>query len=59
MWPGEVASDLDVNEETHDNLAGRWSILVDLYVEFQGAFGAYLIMALLIPGLMIAIWLIK
>jgi hypothetical protein len=54
MWPGEVASDLDIEEENHDNLAGRWSILVDLYVEFQGECGAYLIMALLIPGLLVA-----
>jgi hypothetical protein len=54
MWPGEVSSDLDVNEESYDNLAGRWSILVDLYVEFQGECGAFLFMAILIPGLLAA-----
>ena len=54
MWPGEVPSDLDYEEKNHDQLAGRWRILVDLYSEFQGECGAFLIFAFLIPGLMVA-----
>jgi hypothetical protein len=53
MWPGEVSSDLDIEEENHDHLAGRWTILVDLYSELQGECGAYLILAFLIPGLLV------
>ena len=54
MCPGEVSSDLDVEEKSHDHLAGRWHILVDLYVEFQGECGAFLVFAFLIPGLLVA-----
>ncbi len=53
VWPGEVPSDLDVDEENRDHLVGRWSILLDLYADFQGACGAYLLVAFLIPGLMV------
>ncbi len=54
MCPGEVSSDLDVEEKSHDHLAGRWRIFVDLYVEFQGECGAFLVIAFLIPGLLVA-----
>ena len=54
MWPGEVPSDLDIEEANHDRLAGRWAILIDLCSEFQGEFGAYLVFAFLIPGLLVA-----
>lgn len=54
MWPGEVPSDFEIEEESHDRLAGRWTILVDLYSEFQGECGAYLFLAFLIPGLLVA-----
>ena len=53
MCPGEVPSDLDIEEENHDRLAGRWTILVDLYSKFQGECGAYLFFAFLIPGLLV------
>lgn len=57
MLPGEVPSDLD-EDETHDHLAGRWSLLVDLRAEFQGALGAWLIAAFLFPGFLVGatIW---
>ena len=54
MLPGEVPSDLDVEDENHDSLVGRWTILVDLQAEFGGAFRAYLLFAFLIPGLLFA-----
>ena len=49
-----MSSDLDIEEESHDRLAGRWTILVDLYSEFQGECGAYFFLAFLIPGLLVA-----
>jgi hypothetical protein len=34
--------------------AGRWDLLIDLQGEFGGAFGAYLLLALVLPGAMVA-----
>ncbi len=54
MLPGHVVSDDDDGTEAHAYYAGRWSLLVDLQAEFGGAFGAYLLFAFVVPGLMVA-----
>ena len=54
MPSSEWLSDLDVEEESLEALGGRWSILLDLYIEFQGAVGAYALFAVLLPGLIVA-----
>lgn len=58
MLPGRVDTDDDVETDSHAQLSGRWSLLVDLHREFQGAFGAYLFFAIILPGGLIAdvIW---
>ena len=58
MLPGRVDTDDDVETDSHARLSGRWSLLVDLHREFQGAFGAFLIIAIILPGCLIAnvIW---
>ena len=58
MLPGHVDTDDDVETDSHAQLSGRWSLLVDLHREFQGAFGAYLFFAIILPGGLIAnvIW---
>lgn len=58
MLPGRVDSDEDMETGSHAELSGRWSLLVDLHREFQGAFGAFLIFAIILPGGLIAdvIW---
>lgn len=53
MLPSEIPSDLTDGEESHDYYAGRWSLLVDLQAEFVGKFGAYLILALLVPSVLV------
>ncbi len=54
MLPGHIDSDDDLETDSHAELAGRWSLLVDLRAEFGGAFGAYLIFAVLLPGALVA-----
>lgn len=49
MWPSEVPSDIGLQEESREHLSGRWSLLVDLCSEFQGASGAYMFLAFLVP----------
>lgn len=53
MWPGEVLSDLDLDEEPIENLRGRHDILQDLYAEFQGASGAYGVFAVAVPAIIV------
>lgn len=53
MIPTEVLSDLDIDEIDRAELTGRWSVLVDLVGEFQGAYGAYFVLGLLVPGMFI------
>lgn len=48
MWPGTVSSDLDVHEVSIGDLFGRWTILVDVRAEFQGAAGAYGLLAIVV-----------
>jgi hypothetical protein len=54
MLPGQIDSDDDVETASHAELSGRWSLLIDLQREFGGAFGAYLIFAILWPGGLVA-----
>jgi hypothetical protein len=54
MLPGKVLSDNDDGKEAHAYYAGRWTLLSDLQREFGGLFGAYLFLAFLFPGALIA-----
>ena len=54
MLPGQVPSDLDLHEIDRGEAAGRHAILSDLYGEFQGAALGYALLAVLIPGLLVA-----
>jgi len=54
MFPSSVPSDSEIDEMSPEELGSRWSILLDLYNEFQGAAIAYAVMALLLPALVIA-----
>lgn len=57
MWPSEVPSDTDVEDRNNDQLAQRWSLFIDLHSEFQGAAGAYGLVALGIPAVTgFALW---
>ena len=54
MLPGRIDSDEDLETDSHAQLSGRWSLLVDLQREFGGAFGAFLIIAIVLPGGLVA-----
>ncbi len=47
MWPSKVLSDSDVDQMSDESLGHRYSILADLYGEFQGAALAYVFFATL------------
>lgn len=57
LLPGDVPSDED-EDETHDHLAGRWSLLVDLQSKFQCAYLAWLLVAIFVPGGLVA-WALR
>ena len=54
MIPTEVPSDLDVREVSREELSGRWTILVDISSDFQGAAGAYAVVGFVFPSILIA-----
>ena len=51
--PGQVPGDLD-DDESSDYFSGKEPLLIDLYSEFQGLYGARLFIAFLFPGIMVA-----
>jgi hypothetical protein len=54
LQPGRILSDDDDGSNGHAYYSGRWTLLLDLLTEFEGAFGAYLLFAFIIPGGMLA-----
>lgn len=54
MIPTEVPSDSDMHEVGRSELVGRWTILVEISSEFQGAVGAYALLGILFPCILIA-----
>ncbi len=49
----EIPSDIDVERETAEHLGGRYTILSDLCSEFQGAVGAFALIGVVLPGVML------
>ena len=50
----EIPSDIDVDRETAEHLGGRYTILSDLCSEHQGAVGGCALLAVVVPGLLLA-----